>query len=166
MDKMYSASVFQVTPSPKEMTFNKAEFEKEPAKHVIDVCVSHIFHEIFNPSANIPQKNLSVSHIEIFKTDECRNLLMKSFSDFNNDLKEIIRLSIAQHAKNILKSNGMKFNLDQVQHSPGKISFRVRANFDGVTDVTLVFELIEFREGKTYVTCKLRSMQTFCCCYC
>ena len=162
MEKMFNEFGFQGTSSSKKIEFDRVKFEKEPAKHVIDVCVSQMFYD----KRNMTKENLNFSHTEKINCGKNVNILMESFNDqnFNESLKEFIRLSIAQHAKNILNVNGMKFCLDPVLYYQGKICFRVTAIFDGVTEVTIVFKLIESPDGETCVTCNIRSEQIVCCC--
>ena len=76
---MFNEFGFQGTSSSKKIEFDRVKFEKEPAKHVIDVCVSQMFYE----NSNMVKENLNISHTEKIYCGKNVNLLMESFNDRN-----------------------------------------------------------------------------------
>jgi hypothetical protein len=167
MEHLFSISGFQYDPLQAKVEFVQALFEKNPVEHVIDVCVSNIFHTNFNNSINLLKQNVDCTQIEPFYCKYDENFLMEKFSqqNMNASVKGIIRLRIAYHAKNILNISNMTFLLDQMEHSPDRIKFRVIAYLEDITKLTFVFELKKQAKNETILYCDFRSeLQTVCCC--
>ncbi len=167
MEHLFSNSGCQYDPLQAKVEFDQALFETNTVEHVIDVCVSNIFYTNFNNSTNLLKQNVECTQIEPFYCKDNENFLMEKFSqqNTNTNVKEIIHLRIAHHAKTILKISDISFSLDQMENSPDRIKFRVIAYLEDITKLTFVFQLIKQAKNTTSLVCHFRSeLQTVCCC--
>jgi hypothetical protein len=167
MEHLLSTPGFQYSPLQTKVDFDPDLFEMKPVEHVIDLCVSHIFHEKFNGDVNLLTENVGFSYNEPYFCRDDENYLLGKFSQKNMDdcVKEIIHLRIAHYACTILKINSISFLLDQMEYSPDRIKFRVIAFLEDITKLTFVFQLIKQTKNTTSLVCDFRSeLQTVCCC--